>query len=68
MPYDSHSYLFSLVSGTLPVFIEIGKRSARFISSCVNSKSILVQSVAIGMVYLLCSLLAVCWAKCLIFL
>jgi hypothetical protein len=46
LPYDSHSYLLPLLSGTLPVFIEICKRSARFTSSCLNSRSILVQSVA----------------------
>jgi hypothetical protein len=46
LPNNSHSYLLSLLSGPLPVFIEICKRSARFISSCVNCRSILVQSVA----------------------
>jgi hypothetical protein len=45
LPGDSHSYLLSLLSCTLPDFIGICKRSARFISSCLNSRSILVQSV-----------------------
>jgi hypothetical protein len=42
LPYDSNSYLLSLLSGTLPVFIEICKRSARFISYCMKRRSILV--------------------------
>jgi hypothetical protein len=44
LPYDSHGYLLSLLSGTVPVFIEICKRSARFTSSSLNNRSILVQS------------------------
>jgi hypothetical protein len=45
LPYDSAQLLLSLLSGTLPVFIEIFKRSARVISSYLNSSSILVQYV-----------------------
>jgi len=46
LPYNSHSYLLPLLSNSLPVFVEICKRSSHFILSCLNSRSSLVRSVA----------------------
>ena len=46
IPYNCHSFLLPLVTGSLPVFDEVCKRSARFIISCLLSSSNLVRSVA----------------------
>jgi hypothetical protein len=46
LPYNSHSYLLPLVSNSLPVFVEICKRTANFILSCLNCQSSLVSSIA----------------------
>ena len=46
LPYNTHSYLLPLLSNTLPAFVEICKRSARFVFSCLNSRSSLVRAVA----------------------
>ena len=46
LPLDSHSYLLPLLTDTLPIFIEICRRSAQFILNCLNSRSSLVQFVA----------------------
>jgi hypothetical protein len=43
LPNDSHSYLLPILTDTLPVFVEICKRSARFIYSCLFSASSFVQ-------------------------
>ena len=45
LPFDSHSYLLPLLSDTLPVFIEICRRSAKFIVNCLNCSSSLVKFV-----------------------
>jgi hypothetical protein len=46
LPYNSHSYLLPIISNTLPIFDELCKRSARFITSCLFSPSCLVRSVS----------------------
>ena len=46
LPYNSHSYLLPLMSNSLPVFVEICKRSSKFILSCLNCQSSLVRSIA----------------------
>jgi hypothetical protein len=46
LPFNAHSFLLSALTNTLPVFDEICKRSARFIVSCLFSRSQLVRSVA----------------------
>jgi hypothetical protein len=46
LPYSSYSYLLPLLSHTLPVFDELCKRTARFITSCIFSPSRLVQTVS----------------------
>jgi hypothetical protein len=43
LPNDSHSYLLPILTDTLPVFVEICKRSAHFIYSCLFSASSFVQ-------------------------
>jgi hypothetical protein len=43
LPNDAHSYLLPILTDTLPVFVEICKRSARFIYSCLFSASSFVQ-------------------------
>jgi hypothetical protein len=46
MPYDSHRYLLSLLSGTLPVFTKMQAfKCALFLPVCLNSRSILIQSI-----------------------
>ena len=45
LPYNSHSYLLPLPTDTLPIFVEICRRSARFILKCLNNASSLVQTV-----------------------
>ena len=46
LPYNSHSFLLPLLTNTLPIFVEICRRSARFILNCLNNASSLVQTVA----------------------
>jgi hypothetical protein len=46
LPYNSHSYLLPIISNTLPIFVELCKRSARFITSCLFSPSCLYRSVS----------------------
>lgn len=46
LPYNTHCFLLPLLTGTLPVFDEICKRSARFINSCLHSRCHLVRSIA----------------------
>jgi hypothetical protein len=46
LPFKTHCFLLPLLSDTLPIFIELCKRSSRFIYSCINSPSQLVRSVA----------------------
>src|SRR5664279_179464 len=48
----SHSYLLPIVSDSVPIFDEICKRTARFITLCLSSPSRLVSSIAAyGVVY-----------------
>jgi hypothetical protein len=52
LPYDAHSFLLPILTDSLPIFDEICKRSARFIISCLFSRSQLVRQVArYGVVY-----------------
>jgi len=46
LPYKTHNYLLPILSNSLPLFIEICKRSAHFIFSCINSRSSLVRFIA----------------------
>ena len=46
LPYNTHSHLLPILADTIPIFDDICKRSARFITSCLFSPSRLVQSVA----------------------
>jgi len=39
--------LLPILTGTLPVFYEICKRSSRFINSCLRSRNNLVRSIAL---------------------
>ena len=46
LPPATHCYLLPLLSGTLPIFAEICKRSARFVLSCLFSRSsLLLRSI-----------------------
>ena len=45
LPYNTHSHLLPILADTIPIFNEICKPSARFIS-CLFSPSRYVQSVA----------------------
>ena len=45
LPYHSHSYLLPLLTTNLPIIVEICRRSARFISKCLNDASSVVQTV-----------------------
>jgi hypothetical protein len=53
------SCILSLLRGTMPVFIEICKRSARFISSYLNSRSALWFSLLLGMILALLAIISV---------
>jgi hypothetical protein len=46
LPHNTHSHLLPLLTGTVPSFDELCKRSARFITSCLLSPSQLVRSMA----------------------
>ena len=46
LPYNAHCNLLPLLTDTLLAFDEICRRSALFISSCLNSDSYLVRTVA----------------------
>ena len=46
LPYNCFNYLLPLLSNSLPVFMEICKRSIHFVSSCLVSKSNLVRFVS----------------------
>jgi hypothetical protein len=46
LPYNTHSHLLPILADTIPIFNEICKRSARFITSCLSSPSRLVRSVS----------------------
>ena len=41
----THCYLLPLLSGTLPISVEICKRSACFVLSCLSSRSSLVRCI-----------------------
>ena len=45
LPPATHCYLLPLLSGTLPIFAEICKRSTRFVLSCLFSRSSLVRFI-----------------------
>ena len=45
LPPATHCYLLPLLSGTLPIFAEICKCSARFVLSCLFSRSSLVRFI-----------------------
>jgi hypothetical protein len=46
LPYNTHSHLLPILADTIPIFDEICKRSAHFITSCLSSPSRLVRSVS----------------------
>jgi hypothetical protein len=46
LPFNTHSRLLSILADTIPIFDEICKQSARFITACLSSPSRLVQSVS----------------------
>ena len=46
VPCNAHSYLLPLLSNLLPIFDELCKRSARFISSCLLSSCHLVRQIS----------------------
>jgi len=46
LPPNTHSDILPIISDTLPIFVELCKRTARFISTCLNAPSRLVRSVA----------------------
>jgi len=43
LPHAAHSYLLPLLSNSLPTFVEVCKRSAKFILSCLCKGSSLVK-------------------------
>jgi len=47
LPFDAHCFLLPILTGTLPVFDKICKRSSRFINSCLRSRYYVVRSVAL---------------------
>jgi len=46
LPSGTHCNLLPLLNESLPVYLDVCKRSARFILSCLKSKSKVVRSVA----------------------
>ena len=46
LPYAADWHLLPLLSNTLPIFNEVCRRSAKFILSCLCSRSALVRTVA----------------------
>lgn len=46
LPNTSHNFLLPLVSGCIPIFDEIVRRSHNFYFSCINSSNILLSFVA----------------------
>jgi hypothetical protein len=46
LPNNTHSFFLPILSDSIPIFDEICKRTARFISSCLFSPSRLVQSIS----------------------
>jgi len=46
LPQQSHCYLLHLISGCLPVFDELCRRSMRFVRSCLCHDSYLIRYVA----------------------
>jgi len=47
LPFNAHCFLLPILTGTLPVFDEICKRSLHFINSCLRSCYNLVRSIAL---------------------
>jgi len=47
LPFNAHCFLFPILTGILPTFDEVCKRSSRFINSCLRSRNILVRSIAL---------------------
>ena len=47
LPFNAHSFLIPSLSCTLPLFEEICKRFARFLNTCIISRSALVRSVTL---------------------
>jgi len=47
LPFNAHCFLLPILTGTLPVFDEICKRSSRIINSCLRSRNNLVRSIAL---------------------
>jgi len=43
LPFNAHCFSLPILTGTLPVFDEICKRSSRFINSCLRSRYNLVR-------------------------
>jgi len=46
LTFNAHCFLLPLLTGTLPVFDKICKRSSRFINLCLRSRNSLVRSIA----------------------
>jgi len=46
LPSGTHCNLLPLLNESLPVYLDVCKRSARFILSCLKSKSKVLRSVA----------------------
>ena len=46
LPKNTHSFFLPILSDSIPIFDEICKRTARFISSCLFSPSRLLQSIS----------------------
>jgi len=51
LPYDSHSFILPVLSHTLPVFHEMCKRFACFITKCMYGSSALVQAVVMHSIH-----------------
>jgi len=45
LSFNAHCFLLPILTGTLPVFDQICKRSSRFINSCLRSRNNLVRSI-----------------------
>jgi len=50
LPFNAQCFLLPILTGTLPVFDEICKRSSRFINSCLRSRYDVVRSIALHVV------------------
>src|SRR5258706_15390528 len=46
IPYNSHTFVLPLITDSVPIFDEMCRRSAKFISSCCLSDSAVVRTIA----------------------